>query len=114
MTKQPLRAEVWKLDFDPTRGHEQAGVRPALVLSADAFNRSPADLIVVLPITSKDKRIRSHVRVDPPEGGLKMPSFVKCEEPRTVSKERLSGRLGVVTASTMAEVEARVRWLLGL
>jgi mRNA interferase MazF len=50
----------------------------------------------------------------PPEGGLKVPSFVKCEEPRTVSKARISGRLGVVTPSTMAEIEARVRWLLGL
>jgi mRNA interferase MazF len=84
------------------------------VLSVDGFNRSPADLLVVLPVTSRDKGIRSHVPVTPPEGGLKVPSFVKCEEPRTVSKDRLSGRLGIVTPSTMAEVEARVRWLLGL
>jgi mRNA interferase MazF len=114
VTRQPLRAEIWRLNFDPTRGHEQSGTRPALVLSVDAFNRSPADLIVVLPVTSRDKGIRSHVPVMPPEGGLKVPSFVKCEEPRTVSKDRLSGRLGIVTPSTMAEVEARVRWLLGL
>jgi mRNA interferase MazF len=114
VTRQPLRAEIWRLNFDPTRGHEQAGVRPALVLSVDAFNRSPAELIVVLPLTSKNKGIRSHVPVAPPEGGLKVPSFIKCEEPRAVSKDRLAGRSGVVTPSTMAEVEARVRWLLGL
>ncbi len=114
MTKDPRRGEVWRLDFDPTRGHEQAGTRPALVLSVDGFNRSPADLIVVLPITSRDKGIRSHVPLVPPEGGLKVPSFVKCEEPRTVAKERLSSRLGAVAPATMAGVEARVRWLLGL
>jgi mRNA interferase MazF len=112
--KTPLRGEVWRLDFDPTRGHEQSGLRPALVVSVDGFNQSPADLLVVLPITSKDKAIRSHVAVAASEGGLNVRSFIKCEEPRTVSKQRLSRRLGVVTASTMAEVELRLRWLLGL
>jgi mRNA interferase MazF len=112
--KKPLRGEVWRLDFDPTRGHEQAGLRPALVVSVDGFNQSPADLIVVLPITSKDKAIRSHVAVTASEGGLSVRSFIKCEEPRTVSKQRLSKRMGAVTTATMADVETRLRWLLGL
>ena len=68
---EPLRGEIWLVDLDPTRGREQAGKRPALVVSANAFNKGPADLVVVLPITSKAKGIPLHVRVDPPEGGVK-------------------------------------------
>jgi mRNA interferase MazF len=113
-TREPRRGEVWQLDFSPTLGHEQAGVRPALVLSVDDFNASAAGLIVALPITSRDKHIRSHVPVRPPEGGLRVPSFVKCEEPRTVARERLRSRLGAVGAATLESVEVRVRWLLGL
>jgi mRNA interferase MazF len=102
------------VDLEPVRGHEQGGRRPCLVLSDDRFNRSPAELAIVLPITSIDKRIRLHVAVAPPDGGLRRRSFVKPEDIRSVSMQRLGRRLGVVSAETMETVEARVRTLLGL
>jgi mRNA interferase MazF len=114
MSLHPSRGEVWVVSLDPTKGREQAGKRPALVLSVDPFNHGPADLIVVLPITSKAKGIPFHVNVKPPEGGLKQESFIKCEDVRSISKERLSQRLGAVTTKTMKLVEDRVRILLGL
>ena len=115
MSPTPLRGDVWWVDLDPTKGHEQAGQRPALILSADALNRSPAGLVVVLPITSKERRLRSRVRLEPPAGGLAVPSFVICEQPRTVSTTRLRGeRCGFVPNETMLDVERCVRWLLGL
>ncbi|MDK2888931.1 MAG: mRNA interferase MazF [Thermoanaerobacter sp.] len=110
----PLRGEVWLVDLNPVRGHEQAGRRPALVISVDMFNSGPAELVVVLPITTKDKGIPLHVRIDPPEGGVKETSFVKCEDIRSVSTERLTVRLGRVSRDVMALVEDRVRVLLGL
>lgn len=110
----PARGEVWLLDLNPTRGREQAGTRPALVLSVDGFNQGPADLIVVLPITSKAKGIPFHVLVEPPEGGLCVTSFVKCEDIRSVSRERFLQRYGVVSAETLAAVADRVRILLDL
>jgi mRNA-degrading endonuclease toxin of MazEF toxin-antitoxin module len=61
-------------------GREQAGTRPALVFSVDKFNHGPADLLIVLPITSKNKSQPLHVEVTPPEGGLKLPSFIKCDD----------------------------------
>src|SRR5438128_11466126 len=48
----PIRGEVWLIDLNPVRGHEQAGRRPALVVSDDLFNQGPAGLVIVLPITS--------------------------------------------------------------
>jgi mRNA interferase MazF len=110
----PLRGEVWMLNFDPTRGHEQAGTRPALILSVDVFNAGSADLVIVLPITSRSKGIRSHVVVQPPEGGLSVVSYVKCEDVRSVSKERLHRRLGTISTATLAEIEDKLRILLGL
>jgi mRNA interferase MazF len=110
----PQRGEIWMTDLDPTRGHEQAGKRPALVVSADAFNRGPAGLIIVLPLTSRPKGVRSHVPLNPPEGGIRKPSFIKCEDVRSVSVERLSRPLGAVSAQTMQAVAYRLRILMDL
>ena len=114
MSAKPGRGEIWLVDLNPARGHEQSGRRPALVISVDLFNSGPAELVVVLPITTKDKKIPLHVKINPPEGGVKETSFVKCEDIRSVSTERLLARLGEVSRDTLLEVEDRVRILLGL
>lgn len=110
----PARGEVWWIDLDPTVGRGQAGRRPALVISEDLFNAGPAELAVVLPLTSKPKGVQWHVAVQPPEGGLTVPSFVKCEDVRSVSVRRFTRRLGAVGVRTMAAVEDRLRILMGL
>jgi mRNA interferase MazF len=78
------------------------------------LNRSPADLVIAIPITSKDKGIPSHVAISPPEGGLKVRSFIKCEDIRSVSTDRLVKALGTVTISTLDNVAQRLRLLLNL
>jgi len=111
---EPSRGEVWLVDLNPSRGHEQAGVRPGLIVSVDPFNHGPAELVVLLPLTSVVKGIPFHVKVSPPEGGVKVRSFIKCEDVRSVARERLSRRWGKVSATTLAAVEDRLRILLGL
>ncbi len=111
---EPSRGEIWLVDLNPVRGHEQAGRRPALVISVDGFNRGPAELVIVIPFTTKDKGIPFHVSVCPPEGGLSDISFVKCEDIRSVAKERLVKLLGRIEEKTLAEIEDRLRILLGL
>jgi len=110
----PLRGEVWLVDLNPTRGREQAGKRPVLVVSTNGFNKSPADLVVIAPITSKDKSIPWHVALQPPEGGTKSRSFIMCEAVRSVSHDRLAQRRGAVTTATMNEVGDRLRILFDL
>ena len=56
------------MDLNPIRGREQAGKRPALVVSTNGFNKCPADLMVVVPITRKDKSIPWHVPCNHPAG----------------------------------------------
>jgi mRNA interferase MazF len=110
----PCRGEVWIANLDPTQGHEQAGTRPALILSVDPFNASVAGLCIAVPITSKPKGIPYHVEVDPPEGGLTIRSYIKCEDVRSLSNQRFSRRLGPLRPQTVAQVEDMTRRLLGL
>jgi len=102
------------MDLNPTRGREQAGRRPVLVVSEDLFNRGPAGLVIVLPMTSILRNVPSHVPIDPPEGGLKRRTAILCEGVRSVSVERLITRWGPVGRQTMAAIEDRLRILLRL
>ncbi len=111
---EPCRGDIWAVDHNPIRGHEQAGRRPALVVSVDQFNHGPADLVVVLPITSKAKGIPLHVSLTPPEGGMKVASYIKCEDIRSVTKQRLIKLLGQVSPQVMRDVEERLTVLLGM
>jgi mRNA interferase MazF len=108
------RGEVWLVDLNPTRGHEQAGTRLALVVSTDEFNQGPAGLLIVVPMTTTERGIPLHVSVDPPEGGIDRRSFIKCEDVRSVSEQRLITRLGVVSPDTLSLVADRLRIVLEL
>jgi len=113
----PSRGEVWLIDLGTGEGHEQAGTRPSLVVSVDPFNQGLSGLVMVLPITSqttKSRKIPAHILVMPPEGGLKVPSVILCDQLRTISKDRLQACWGNVTLTTMADVETVLRFLLGL
>jgi mRNA interferase MazF len=111
---EPCRGDIWTVDLDPTKGHEQAGRSPALVISVDPFNHGPADLLIVLPITSKSKGVPFHIQVAPPEGGVKTTSYVKCEDIRSLSKQRLAKFWGRVSPHTLEEIEDKLRVLLGM
>ena len=111
---EPCRGDVWLVRLAPAQGHEQSGTRPGLVLSVDAFNHGPADLVVIVPITTKAKGIPFHVEVPAREGGLGRRSYVKSEDVRSISRERLVKRLGAVPMESMSQVEDRMRILLGL
>jgi len=114
----PVRGEIWLADLGTGRGHEQSGLRPVLVVSDDAFNAGLAGLVITAPLTSKlakSKNIPAHIRVDPPEGGLKTSSVILCDQLRTISKDRLGkSPWGTISAATLAAVEKVLRVLLGL
>jgi len=90
----PARGEVWLADLAPTRGREQSGRRPVLVLSIDHFNQGPAGLIVVLPMTATIPLTRWHVLVNPPEGGLRQPTDIMCENVRAISGDAVCREMG--------------------
>jgi mRNA interferase MazF len=114
MNPSPSRGDIWLADLNPIKGREQAGMRPCLVVSFNLFNQSPAKLVIVVPLTTRAKGIRTHVPLVPPEGGVSERGFIKCEDVRSVSTERLTSRWGAVSATTMRTVEDYVRILMGL
>lgn len=114
MASGAARGEIWLADLNPVRGHEQAGTRPCVVVSVDGFNTGPVGLVVVLPMTTTDRHVPLHVAVLPPEGGVRRASFIKCEDIRSISTERLVERWGTLEPSTLLDVADRLRVLLEL
>lgn len=111
---QPSRGEVWQVALDPVKGREQSGSRPAMVISVDKFNHGPAELVIVIPITKRAKGIPSHVFVPKGEAGLDIDSYIKVEDVRSVSTERLVKHRGDVTYPRIEQVQQILRVLLGL
>jgi mRNA interferase MazF len=102
-------------DLNPTRGHEQAGRRPVLIVSADLYNRGPSELVFALPLTRTDRRIPIHIEIRPPEGGLRDTSYILTDAIRSISRGRLGeAAWGRVSPETMRKVEDVLRVLMEL
>ena len=101
----PKRGDVIGVDFDPVIGHEQGGQRPALVLSADDYNRV-VGLAIVVPITRQAKGYPFEVRI--PRGhkvkGVILADHVKCIDWR----KRGVTYFDTLPAEVMEEVEERL------
>ena len=87
-----LRGDVYWADLESTKGREQAGRRPVLVLSHEVFN-SHSDTVIALAITSQPQRAGFPLTYALPEKLLPKPSWVKISQIRTLSTERLSHRI---------------------
>jgi mRNA interferase MazF len=105
---------VWLVDFGDPVGREQSGTRPAVVVSADALNESRAGVVVVVPVTTAYRGLPSHVEIDAASSGLDEVSYAKCEDVKSVSEQRLLGRLGVVDDAAMFQAARALRFLLDL
>lgn len=109
-----IRGEVWLANLNPTQGREQSGIRPVLIFSVDIFNNGSAELVIILPITSQNKHIPIHVVLETSESGLKTLSYVKVEDIRSISRERLIKRIGAVSPQKIQEVGQKISILLGI
>lgn len=109
----PKRGEVWLVNWNPARGSEQAGRRPALIIQNDIGNEM-APTTIVAAISSSVKVFPMNVKIDPPEGGLDLPSIIKTSQILTVVKERLEKRLGQISTKTMGDVNRAIKLSLNL
>jgi len=99
---------VW-LQFDPRAGHEQAGHRPALVLSPARYNQARG-MLICCPMTSRIKGYPFEVVVseDPP-------SAVLADQVKSLDwRARKAAHKGKAPPAVLAEVQAKIRALLGL
>lgn len=109
------RGDVYYADLDPVIGSEQGGMRPVLIIQNDLGNRfSPT--VIILPLTSKINKtpLRTHVPLLPPQGGIRKPSIILCEQVRTIEKSRLTACLGTLSPEKMALVEKALAAAVGV
>lgn len=99
--------------LEPVRGREQGGHRPVLVIASNGYLDAVTTLVIVLPLSTVDRGWPNHIRVDGPIG-LDQPSWIMTEQPRTLSRDRITGIAGRVSQGCLNEVRIWLRDLLDL
>ncbi|MEL6160347.1 MAG: type II toxin-antitoxin system PemK/MazF family toxin [Cyanobacteria bacterium J06554_11] len=114
MTKQLCRGDVWLANLDPTKGSEQAGVRPVVVFQNDIVSRFSTTAITI-PLTTNQRRasLPICVAIDRGDGGLSQDSVALCFQLRVLDKTRLIKRLGQLRPQTLSDLEEVVLITLG-
>ena len=111
------RGEIYFVDLDPTRGREQAGRRPVLVLSSNRINRLP--LVVTVVVGTKGENITNefptNVRVSPFDSGLPIETVFLGFQIRAIDQKRFPHQpAGKVSNIILEEIEEAVRFCLEL
>ena len=105
-----VRGEVWWVNFDPSLGGEMRKTRSAVIVSNNASNRT-VNRLQVVPITSRTDRVYPCEAIVVLNGELRK---AMADQSATVSKLRLSGRLGVLSEADLRLVDGAIRIQLGL
>ncbi len=79
----PKQGDIVFLDFNPIKGHEQSGIRPAVVISNNIFNKN-TKMVILCPITSNNKEFPTHYQL---EDTVNVHGSVLCEHVRSVDYE---------------------------
>jgi mRNA interferase MazF len=107
-----LRGEIRWADLDPSRGREQAGQRPVLVLSHDIFN-ARSGTVIAAALTSQPQRAGFPLTLELLTPRLPKRSWVKISQVRTLAVERIGKRLGRASPEEMAQVIEGLNEILG-
>jgi len=114
MARQCQRGDIFTVDFEPVRGHEQGKVRPALVIQNDIGNQYSPTTIVAAITSGERARYDVNVEIKAPEGGLIRDSLVLLNQIRTVDKPRLGRCWGHLSEETMVRVDEALKISVGL
>jgi mRNA interferase MazF len=107
-----LRGDIWWVDLKPVRSHEQAGVRPVLVISHDIFN-ARSGTVIALAITSQAPTAGYPLTLELTSITLPKRSWVKISQIRTLSVERLSNKVGTITPEELDEIVEGLNEIVG-
>lgn len=98
---------VW-VNLSPVVGSEQAGHRPAVVISSNDYLASVPNVVIVVPVTTRDRGLPHHVRLEGVPGLVEADSFAMTEQPRTIDRRRITKHAGQVDRATMEKIRT---WL---
>jgi mRNA interferase MazF len=111
----PRRGEIYWVNLDPTVGTEIAKTRPAVIISNDTGNEFSARVIVG-PITSRgvDRVYPFEVLLAAGDGGLIQSSKIALDQIRSIDKQRLGQRVGILSSQHMLAINKAIRLSLAL
>jgi mRNA interferase MazF len=109
------RGDVFWFEPDPVLGSEQAGRRPAIVVSRDAINNA-SPVIIVVPLTPYRGQTLypSDVLIRAPEGGLSQDSVALGLQIRAIDRRRLGPRLGRISSTTLKQLDQAILQVLDI
>jgi mRNA interferase MazF len=104
--------EIWNVYFDPIVGSEQAGNRPAVVVSGNLMNNN-FNVILVCPISSSIKEYKGHPILEPNlTNGLKKKSEVMVFHVRSLSKLRFKKKIGEISNKELEQINTTLNKIL--
>ena len=107
-----LRGDIRWADLNPTRGREQTGNRPVLIISQDVFNER-SGTVIAMAISSRPQRAGFPLTLELPFRGLPKKSWVKISQVRTLALKRIGKRLARATPEALAQVIEGLNEIVG-
>lgn len=109
------RGEIWLADLNPTRGSEQAGIRPVIIFQNDMVTKFTTTVLAI-PLTTNLRRalLPTCTQITKGEGGLEKDSVALCHQMRVIDKTRLQRRLGIINQETLLAIENCMMFTMGI
>jgi mRNA interferase MazF len=107
-----LRGDVYWADLNPVRGHEQAGLRPVVIISKDIFNER-SGTVIAMAITSQPQRAGFPLTLELTDSNLPKQSWVKISQIRTISTERLGKKIDRLEPEILSQLVEGVNEIIG-
>jgi len=99
------QGEIWYANLDPTKGSDQKGARPVVIISGNVLN-THLPIVIACPLTTKIKNYKGNIILKPDKkNGLSEKSEVMVFHIRSISKERLFNKNGSITASQLGAIK---------
>ena len=107
-----LRGDIVWADLDPTRGHEQSGRRPVLVISQSVFNER-SGTVIAIALTSQEPRAGFPLTLELSKTRLPKRSWAKISQIRVLAVERLGGRIARTHADELEQIIEGLNEIVG-
>ena len=111
------QGEIWWADLDPTKGREQRGRRPVLVLSRDSVNRLPLTVLVMIGSGAEHyhraQPFPTDIWVTAIESGLPKDTVFLGLQIRSLDPSRLTALAGRLPSNRIPEISSTIRYLIG-
>ena len=107
-----LRGDIFWADLNPTKGHQQAGMRPVLILSHDVFNEK-SGTVIAIALTGQPQRASFPLTLELSSPRLPKQTWAKISQIRTLSVERIGKKLGRVTDQELQQVVEGLNEIIG-